>query len=31
MFEDRGSIPKCFDGLDNETIHLYNVSKNKFD
>ena len=27
MFEDRGIIPKCFNGLDSETIHLYNVIK----
>ena len=27
MFEDRGIIPKCFNGLDSETIHLYNVNK----
>ena len=31
MLEDRGIIPKCFNGLDSETIHLYNVSKKKFD
>ena len=24
MFEDRGIIPKCSNGLDSETIHLYN-------
>ena len=30
MFEDRGIIPKCFNGLDSETIPLYNVNKNKF-
>ena len=27
MFEDRahrGIIPKCFNGLDSETVHLYN-------
>ena len=27
MFEDRGIIPKCFDDLDSETIHLLNVNK----
>ena len=26
-----GKIPKCSDGLDSETIHLYNVNKKKFD
>ena len=31
MFEDRGIIPKCLNGLDSETIHLYNVNKKKFD
>ena len=31
MFEDRGVIPRCFNGLDSETIHLYNVNKKKFD
>ena len=31
MFEDRKIIPKCFNGLDSETIHLYNVNKEKFD
>ena len=31
MFEYRGIIPKCFYGLDSETIHLYNVNKKKFD
>ena len=31
MFEDIGIIPKCFNGLDSETIHLYNVNKKKFD
>ena len=31
MFEDRGIIPKCSNGLHSETIHLYNVNKNKFD
>ena len=29
MFEDREIIPKCFNGLDSKTIHLYNVSKKK--
>ena len=29
MFEDRGIIPKCFNGLDSETIHLYNVNKKR--
>ena len=28
MFEDRGIIPKSFNGLDSETIHIFNV-KNK--
>ena len=27
MFEDRGIIPKCSNGLDSKTIHLYNVNK----
>ena len=31
MFEDRGIIPRCFNGLDSETIHLYDVNKKKFD
>ena len=31
MFEDRGIITKCFNGLDSKTIHLYNVNKKKFD
>ena len=31
MFEDRGIIPKCFNSLDSETIHLYNVNKKQFD
>ena len=31
MFEDRGIIPKCSNGLDSETVHLYNVNKKKFD
>ena len=31
MFEDRGIVPKCFNGLDSETILLYNVNKRKFD
>ena len=31
MFKDRGIIPKCFNGLDSETIHLYNVNKKEFD
>ena len=31
MFEDRGILLKSFNGLDSETIHLYNVNKNKFD
>ena len=34
MFEDRahrGIIPKCFNGLDSETIHPYNINKKKFD
>ena len=31
MFEDREIIPKCFNGLDSETIHLYNVNKKKSD
>ena len=31
MFEGRGIIPKCSNGLDSETIHLYNVNKKKFD
>ena len=31
MFEDRGIIPKCFNGLDSETIHLYNVNKKNVD
>ena len=30
MFEDRGIIPKCFNGVDCETIHLYTVGKKKF-
>ena len=31
MSEDRGILPKCFNGLDSETIHLCNVNKNKFE
>ena len=34
MFEDRayrGIIPECFNGLDIETVHLYNVNKKKFE
>ena len=31
MFEDRGIIPKCFNGLHSKTIHLYNINKKKFD
>ena len=31
MFEDRGIIPKCFNGIDSETIQLCNVNKKKFD
>ena len=31
LFEDRGIIPKCFNDLDSETIHLYIVNKTKFD
>ena len=31
MFEDRRIIPKCFNGLDREIIHLYDVNKKKFD
>ena len=31
MLEDRGIISKCFNGLDSETIHFYNVNKKKFD
>ena len=31
MFEDRVIVPKWFNGLDSETIHLYNVNKKKFD
>ena len=31
MFEDRRIISKCFNGLDSETIHLFNVNENKFD
>ena len=31
MFEDRGIIPKCCNGLDSKTIHLYNVNKKRFD
>ena len=27
MFEDRGIIPKCFNGLDSKTVHLYNMKK----
>ena len=27
MFEDRRIIPKCSNGLDSETIHLYNVNE----
>ena len=27
MFEDRGIIPKCFNGLDSKTIHLYNINE----
>ena len=29
MFENRGIIPKCFNDLDSEAIHLYNVNKKK--
>ena len=29
MFEDRGIIPKWFNGLESKTIHLYNVNKKK--
>ena len=33
MFNDRGIIPKCFNGLDRQrkTIHLYYVNKKKSD
>ena len=31
MFEDRGIIHNCFNDLDSEIIHLYNVNKKKFD
>ena len=31
MFEDIGIILKCFNGLDSDRIHLYNVNKKKFD
>ena len=31
MFEDRGVIPKCFNGLDSETIHPYKINEKKFD
>ena len=31
MFEDRWIIPKCFNSLDSETLHLYNINKKKFD
>ena len=31
MFEDRGIIPKRFNGLDSETKHIYNTNKKKFD
>ena len=31
MFEDRRIIPKCYNGLDRETIHLYNENKMKSD
>ena len=31
MFEDRRIIPKCLNGRDSETIHLYDVNKKKFD
>ena len=31
MFEDTGIIPICFNGLDSEKIHLYNVNKKQFD
>ena len=31
MFEDRGIIPKWFNGLENKTIHLCKVNKKKFD
>ena len=31
MFQERGIIPKCSNGLDSETKHLYNVNKKKFD
>ena len=27
MFEDGGIIPKCSNGLDGKTIHLYNSNK----
>ena len=27
MFEDRGIIPICFNGLNSKTIHLYNINK----
>ena len=27
MFEDREIIPKCFNGLDSKTVHLYNLYK----
>ena len=30
MFEDRGIIHKCFNGLDSEKIHLYYVNIKKF-
>ena len=29
MFEDRGIIPKCFNGLNSKTIHLYNINEKK--
>ena len=28
MFEDSGIIPKCFSGLDSQTIYLYNINLN---
>ena len=31
MFEDRGFIPKCFNGLNSEAIHPYDINKKKFD
>ena len=29
MFEDRGIIPKCFNGLDSKALRLYNINKKK--